>query len=176
MKGIRKESGKGRWSGRIRVEGGYESGALRPLSSSSGHAVLLRSVGGVRGVADKLAGLETERLVVNTTEFPQEDEEEARSREDIEDTVPDHLARGRNDVCALATCPADGVGDEHEGQVGRCNTVTLADDTAGSESRTRSVPEEHVPDQKESVSYRGENTLKRSERHTRYRREQRSRK
>lgn len=45
-------------------------------------------------ISHKLAGLQTERIVVDSTELPKEDEEEAGACKDIEDAVPDHLARG----------------------------------------------------------------------------------
>lgn len=135
-------SNKGEWERR----GYIELRALRTLRCSSRDLALLRyGSWRVLAVPHKLARLEAERLVVDTAELPQEDEEETRPREDIEDAVPDHLARGGNDVSALAACPADRVGDEHEGEVRRRDAVALADGAACGESRARCMPEEDVP-------------------------------
>ena len=92
-----------------------------------------------------LARTEAEDVVVNVAELPEEQEQEDRSREDVEDTVPDHLGGDGDDVAALSAGPCDRVGDQHEGEEACADHVAGAERLAGGECSAWGVPEEHVP-------------------------------
>ena len=92
-----------------------------------------------------LAGLEAERAVLDVAHHIEEEEEEQRAGDDVEDAVPDHLARRGDDVRTLGARPADRVGDEHEGEVARGEDVALAERAFLSEGAARCVHQEDVP-------------------------------
>ena len=89
-----------------------------------------------------LARMQAERRVVDTAQLPEEEEEEDGAGKDIEDTVPDHLARGVDHVRTLRKSPTDGVGDEHEGEVDGREDVALAELASLGECAARGLPEE----------------------------------
>lgn len=103
-----------------------------------------------RSTIGVLATLESERRVIRAPEFPKEQEQEHRSSEDIEDTVPDHLGRYGDDVAALCAGPCDRVGDKHKGEVSCADEVSGAEGFTGGECRAWCVPEEDVPNVEES--------------------------
>ena len=74
-----------------------------------------------------------------------EEAEEDGAREDVEDTVPDHLRSGRDDIAALRESPCNGVGDQHERQVSGALQVARAEHAAASEVSSGAVREEDVP-------------------------------
>jgi len=90
--------------------------------------------------------VEAEGIVVDITEVPQEDEEEDGSREDIEDTVPDHLGGDSDDVTALGARPGDGVDQEEEREVAGAAEIARTEDTSLGEGCVGCLPEEDVPD------------------------------
>ena len=92
-----------------------------------------------------LAGVQAEHMVVDSTNLPKEEEQEERTCDDIEDTVPDHLRGDGYDVGTLSARPRDGVGDEHEGEVARGEDVALAERAFLSEGAARCVHQEDVP-------------------------------
>ena len=75
----------------------------------------------------------------------QEEEEEDRAGEEVEDAVPDHLARRRDDVPALGARPRDRVRDQHEREPARTQQVCAPQAWRVGERRAGRVPEEHVP-------------------------------
>jgi len=96
-----------------------------------------------------LAGLEAKALVVDGAELPQEEEEEEGASDAVEDTVPDHLGGDRDDVAALGEGPADGVGDEHEGQESGRHQIARLESTRSGELGARCVDKKGVPDVEE---------------------------
>ena len=93
-----------------------------------------------------LAGVQAEHMVVDSTDLPKEEEQEERTRDDIEDTVVDHLSRGGDDITALRQRPADGVGDEHEAEVAGSLDVAGAESTASREVAPWCLDEQDVPE------------------------------
>ena len=92
-----------------------------------------------------LARLQSEGRVVDATKLPEEEEQRDRSGKEIEDTVPDHLGCGGDDVATFRQSPTDGVCQKHEGEVAGSSHVLSAESTVGSESSATTVPEKHVP-------------------------------
>lgn len=74
-----------------------------------------------------------------------EEEEENWAGEDVQDAVPDHLGRVRDDVAALGARPADRVRDKHECEEARRAQIAGTQDTASPEGRRRALQEEGVP-------------------------------
>lgn len=98
------------------------------------------------GAVGVLAGLEAEALVVDSAELEEEEEEEDGAGDHVQDAVPDHLGRRGDDIAALGQGPADGVGEEHEGQEARGHEVARLEGTRSGESRAGGVDQEGVPD------------------------------
>ena len=92
-----------------------------------------------------LAGVQAEHMVVDSTNLPKEEEQEERTCDDIEDTVPDHLARGVDHVRTLRKSPTDGVGDEHECEIDRGEEIALLECTSLGERATGSLPQKNEP-------------------------------
>lgn len=113
--------------------------------SSSHHRRLLLGEGGRRMHVGVLARVQAERAVVDASQLPKEEEQEARAGEDVEDAVPDHLRARADDVRAFRQSPADRVGEEHEGEVGRGEDVAAAQDAAGCERAARGLPQQNEP-------------------------------
>lgn len=90
---------------------------------------------------------EAKHMIVDTAELPEEKEQEEGARDDIEDTVPDHLRAGRDDVRALGESPADRIGDEHEREVCGGEKVALAEGACFSECAAGCLPEEGEPNE-----------------------------
>ena len=83
--------------------------------------------------------------------MPEEEKQEDGPNEDVEDTVPDHLGRVRDDVTALGATPGDRVCNEQEGEETGAANVRGAKDAAAGECSTGTVEEEHNPIKKVSV-------------------------
>lgn len=127
------------------VERHYKRRARGPPLLDSTRLLLLRRAHGGNGIG-VLARLEAERVVVDRVEAEEEEEQEDGAGEDVEDAVPDHLGRGADGVAALGARPADGVGDEHEGEVACGLDVAGAEGTAGGEGGRGALDEEDVPE------------------------------
>jgi len=93
-----------------------------------------------------LARLQAEGRVVDGAKLEEEEQQEDGAGNAIEDSVPDHLGRGSNDVASFGQGPADRVCQEHESEERRGHKVSSTEGTAGSESRAWTVPEEDIPD------------------------------
>ena len=120
----------------VRKERSQTAGALRDL----------RLLGADSGVdVGELAGVEAEDVVLDAAELPEEEEQEERARDDVEDAVPDHLRRRRDDVRALGHGPADRVREEHEAQEACRDEVAAREGAAGRERRAWAVDEEDIP-------------------------------
>ena len=127
----------------IRCEGHTKRGLVMLLDGAG--LLLLRDVRPLLGVR-VLPALEAERLVVDGVEAPEEEEQEDGAGDDIEDAVPDHLARRGDDVRALRQGPADRVGEEHEGEEGRGLDVARAEGTPCGEGAAGAMHEQDVPE------------------------------
>ncbi len=90
--------------------------------------------------------MQAKRMIVDSPNLPKEEEQEHRPSNDIEDTVPDHLARRGDNIRALAQRSTDGVGDEHERHVGRGHYVSLLQCAALGEGTAGRLPEKDEPD------------------------------
>lgn len=103
----------------------------------------------------ELAALEAECLVLNRVESPEEEEQEDGAGDNVEDTVPDHLGCGGDDVGALGASPADRVGDQHEGEEARSLDVAAAEGTVGGEGGAQALDEERVPERSKNKLLEG---------------------
>jgi len=94
------------------------------------------------------AGVESEAEggVVVVADGEEESSEEDGANDNIEDGVEDHLVGGFDHVGTLRDTPADGVGDQHEGDVAGSEEVGAAVGSTGDGSGARAVPEESNPD------------------------------
>lgn len=113
--------------------------------------LLLRGADGA-GCVRVLARREAEARVVDGAQLEEEEEQEDGPGEHVEDAVPDHLGRRRDDVRALGQRPADRVREQHEREEARGEGVARLEGAAGSEGGARAVEEERVPAEKTSVS------------------------
>jgi hypothetical protein len=103
-------------------------------------------------VVGVLARVKFKGRVVNGTELPEEQKQEDRAGENVEDAVPDHLKRDRDNVAALGTSLRGRVGDQHEGQVACTDEVPDAKGAADGEGTVGCVPEEDKPKRKRDES------------------------
>lgn len=78
--------------------------------------------------------------------MPEEVEEEHGTREEVQDTVPDHLRRRLDDISSLGACPADRVEDEQEREPTRGLEIARTQGTVGRESGAGAMPEERIPE------------------------------
>ena len=115
-----------------------------PRSSDSTRLLRLGRPRRRRDVA-VLSALEAKRGVVDRAQLEEEEEEEHGAGDDVEDAVPDHLARGRDDVRALGQRPADRVREKHEGEEGGREEVALAEGAVRGEGRAGAVEQQDVP-------------------------------
>lgn len=106
----------------------------------------LRGLGMLDMHVGVLARAQAERRVLDIAHHVEEEEQEDGTGDDIEDAVPDHLGRGGDDVRAFGARPADGVGDEHEGEVARGEEVALAEGAFRGEGAAGRVPEQDIPE------------------------------
>lgn len=90
---------------------------------------------------------EAKHMIVDAAELPEEEEQEEGARDNIEDTVPDHLRARRDDVRALSESPADRVSDEHEREVCGGKNVALAERASLGERAAGCLPEEGEPNE-----------------------------
>ena len=116
--------------------------ATRCLGSSSRWGRLLANGSGRFSVC---RGPEAELGVVGVGEVPKEEEQEDGADEEVEDAVPDHLGRVRDNVAALGARPGDRVCNEQEGEKAGTADVRGAQDAAAGECSTSTVEEEYNP-------------------------------
>lgn len=98
---------------------------------------------------------QTVGLVVVVANSEEESSEEYGTDDDIEHTVPDHLGSGGDEVGSFSETPADGVGDQHEGDVASSGEVGAAVGTVSDGSGAGSVEEERRPDVEHSNEAEG---------------------
>ena len=91
----------------------------------------------------ELARLEAEGGIVDGAKEEEVDEEEEGAGDAVEDTVPDHLGVGGDDVGALSKSPADGVAEKNDRQDGRGDGVAQAE--VGGEGALAGREDESVP-------------------------------
>ena len=129
---------------------------LRRRETHRGHrlsAAGFSSLGAHLGVdVGILARVQAKDGVVHVPHDPKVEEEEEWTSDYIEDTVPYHLGRGGDDVRTLRTRPTDGVGNEHEREVGGGHEVALLAGALLGEGPAGRVPEQDVPDRESAVS------------------------
>lgn len=99
-----------------------------------------------------LARVQAKDGVVHVPHDEEVEEEEERTRDDIEDAVPYHLGGGGDDVGTFRTRPTDGVRDQHEGEVGGGHEVALPERALLGEGPAGRVPEQDVPNYESAVS------------------------
>lgn len=92
-----------------------------------------------------LARPQAERGHVDGAEVEEEGEEEDGAGDEVEDAVPDHLARRRDDVRALGARPADRVEHEQEREGGGGADVAAAYGTTCCEGRASAMAEQDGP-------------------------------
>ena len=98
-------------------------------------------------VIRSLAGLQAEPFIVILPQCSEEEEEEDRTRKDVQDAVEDHLSGYRDDIGALREGPANWVKQPNEGDVPcRETIVTLVLDA------TRVDPEPYCPPMNPMIS------------------------